>query len=1064
MAALDQHPDQAIAIARLALEDFQAGQAAVLAGDRTEGGQPSAMLQALAQTPASDPIAVDTSLNSVTMEEAIITALENGPVTYDSQANTAAPVAIIAPKDKQTVVDSATSPKTNELELTQPPENTGITGSDIDPDAVASIQTETVIETETGTVTEAVTEADIEDSEALSELPVPSIQRLFQWVRKSVQISTGQTDDTEVSAADLPTNVAGSVQGPPQQQPVDNPTVDTTTEAQDAMLDVLGEGDTDLSQTDNLTNNTVTGITDTRSEEETIDADKIELGEIDEDEVEVLFPSQPYDEDDSEALLENIWGSIAAWQDSEEDTQSQSQPPAPLSVSSPAVKPELPPQSPDSDPEVLKLNDVTSPPQAQTSVQQTTPLQQKGVMPAAPTVRIQIEHLDQLNYAVGELLTNHNQQSLQAEQIQVAMRRLYARLQQHQNLLNQLQDWIDYPPVQLDGAQNGNSTHHNSSVPTFSAIPSPFQVTSLKSDHASDPPDPLPVGFDTLELEQYSEPQLVIQSLLDDTIQLTEAVDAVELYTRQSRQTQEKQGRLLLKTRDALIEGRMFPLGQLFERFPRVLQQLETLHHKPVELTLQGTDVLVDKAIGERLYDPILHLVRNAFDHGIEPLEVRQALAKPEVGQLAIAAYHQSKHLVIEIRDDGQGLDFGHIRQRAIECQLVAPEQASRLSEVQLTDFLFEPGFSTAAQISSLSGRGVGLDVVRNQIQALQGQVTVTSVAQQGTTFTLHIPLSLTIAKLLLCQAGNRTYALLPDAIEQILIPQPEKIQQREHCKALWWGEGEETCLIPIYTLSKLLNYAEQAQQLITQSGASAVAPTAMSYVLLIRHQGVLLGLEVDQMLSEQELVIRPLNPLLETHTYIYGASILADGQLTLVLDGATLAKTASEQQTQQPPAYGTDAFAENQDVLAGPQPSSETPNPETSTKSGQKLLVIDDSITTRQTLTLTLQKVGYQVIQAQDGREAVDQLLQHPNVQLVICDVEMPRMNGFEFLQHCQHDPALAEVPVMMLSSRSSDKHRLLAEQLGAIAYISKPYLEHKLLEMVAELLKVDVLNPVSG
>ncbi|MGF1524076.1 MAG: response regulator [Leptolyngbyaceae cyanobacterium] len=401
---------------------------------------------------------------------------------------------------------------------------------------------------------------------------------------------------------------------------------------------------------------------------------------------------------------------------------------------------------------------------------------------------------------------------------------------------------------------------------------------------------------------------------------------------------------------------------------------------------------------------------------------------------------------------------------RSIERQLVAPEQAHRLSKTQLTDFLFEPGFSTASQISSLSGRGVGLDVVRNQIQALQGRVTVTSVAQQGTTFTLHIPLSLTIAKLLLCQAGDRTYALLPDAIEQILIPRPEKIQQREHCKALWWGEGDETRLIPIYTLSELLSYPEQAQQLIARSAAPAVASTGMSYVLLIRYQGVLLGVEVDQMLGEQELVIRPLNSLLGTHAYIYGASILADGQLTLVLDGATLARTASEQQTDPTPAYDAEIPAEPQTDLSSSQQLSGTVGLETTAQSGQKLLVVDDSITTRQTLTLTLQKAGYQVVQAQDGREAVDQLLQHPNVQLVICDVEMPRMNGFEFLQHCQHDPALAEVPVMMLSSRSSDKHRLLAEQLGAIAYISKPYLEHKLLEMVAELLKADVLNSVSG
>ncbi|MEM9007633.1 MAG: response regulator, partial [Cyanobacteria bacterium P01_F01_bin.86] len=689
---------------------------------------------------------------------------------------------------------------------------------------------------------------------------------------------------------------------------------------------------------------------------------------------------------------------------------------------------------------------------------QSNPLPKKELTSPSPTVRMQIEHLDQLNYAVGELLTNHNQQSLQAEQIQTAMRQLYARLRQHHQLLSQLQDWLDYPTMPQAQTANGNGGT------TFSTITSPFHAESLGSDKSSSSSYSLPMGFDALELEQYSKPQLVIQSLLDDTVQLTEAVDAVELYTRQSRQTQEKQGRLLLKTRGALIEGRMFPMGQLFERFPRVLQQLETLHHKPIELTLQGNEVLVDKAIGERLYDPILHLVRNAFDHGIEPVEVRQQRAKPEAGQLEIVAHHQGKHLIIEVRDDGEGLNFERIRQRAVERQLVSPEQANRLSPAQLTDLLFEPGFSTASQISSLSGRGVGLDVVRNQLQSLRGEIAVNSVAHQGTTFTLRIPLSLTIAKLLLCQANDRAYALLPDAVEQILIPQADQIRQREHCKSLCWGEGDEVCLVPIYALSELLNYPEQAQRLPSQTTVSSMTMTPLPYVLLIRHQEVLIGLEVDQMLGEQELVIRPLDPLLKTHDYIYGASILADGQLTLVLDGETLARKATALQADQNAVSEVDSFATETSVVPNHRLQlTGAPPLETPTKQGQKLLVVDDSITTRQTLKLTLQKAGYQVIQAQDGQEAVEQLLQHPNVQLVICDIEMPRMNGFEFLQHCQHDPALAEFPVMMLSSRSSDKHRLLAEQLGAIAYISKPYLEHKLLAMIAELLQVNVLSSVS-
>ncbi|MGF1524077.1 MAG: Hpt domain-containing protein [Leptolyngbyaceae cyanobacterium] len=684
IAALDQHPEQAIAIGQLALQDFQVGQAAVLAGDRRQGGQPSETLQALAQTPASDPIAVDIILNPVTVEEAILPTWEDDSVTADFLMETAPLIeASTDPEANQAAAHGAESVATEAFDL--PTSTAAATDSGVDTDTVISPEAktdaaatpginieETEAETETGTQTETDTDALTETGSvgakvAIGELAVPSIQRLFQWVRKSVQLSSGQTEGTPATTATDPSPSATNSELELDQRPSDG------ADDQGMTLDSLFADDPNFSPVDIVSVSSSENITEVVPEGDAqslaaVDSDDVDPDDVDPDEGdehEVLFSSQSYD-DDADALLENIWGGITTAQGTAGDAQTKSSTSASLSLASAAVTPKFPSQ-PDADPEVLKLKDVPNPHRPQTSVQQPTPLPQKGVMPAVPTVRIQIEHLDQLNYAVGELLTNHNQQSLQAEQIQAAMRRLYTRLRQHQNLLNQLQDWID-SPLQLNQAQNGNGSRQGSSVPASPAIASLFQqAASPTSDPAIDSLDSLSIGFDTLELEQYSQPQLVIQALLDDTVQLTEAVDAVELYTRQSRQTQEKQGRLLLKTRDALIEGRMFPLGQLFDRFPRVLQQLETLHHKPVELTLQGTDVLVDKAIGERLYDPILHLVRNAFDHGIESVAVRQALDKPEAGQLVIAAHHQGKHLVIEVRDDGQGLDFERIRQRSID-------------------------------------------------------------------------------------------------------------------------------------------------------------------------------------------------------------------------------------------------------------------------------------------------------------------------------------------------------------------------------------------------------------
>jgi chemotaxis protein histidine kinase CheA len=508
------------------------------------------------------------------------------------------------------------------------------------------------------------------------------------------------------------------------------------------------------------------------------------------------------------------------------------------------------------------------------------------------TVRIEVEHLDHLNDSIGELLTNQNHQSLQNDQLQVAVRSLLTRLKQHQQLLGQLQDWSDHLSV----------VSEQQPIEQWGISKSAFHPNDLRQN----PSLPLISGaakiqnrFDSLELDHYSESQILVQLLLEDAVQLAEAAEAIDLFAHQSNQTLEKQRRLLTSTRDALMEARMLPLGELFSRFPRVLQQLEALHNKPVGLELGGTEVLVDKVVAQKLYAPLLHLVRNAFAHGIESPTVRQQQGKPRIGQIEISAYHQGKFLVIEVRDDGQGLDFEAIRQRAVECKLVSPEQAARLNEAQLTNFLFEAGFSTTSQVNDLSGRGIGLDMVRAQLQALQGSIAVDSEPQRGTTFVLQIPLSLTIAKLLLTQAGNRNYALLTDAIEQILIPQSHQIRCWEGGKVIRWGKDAHEQLIAVHRLSDVLDYCSLLPDPLPSPSEYPVAAEGQQFpIILIRCQERLLGLEVDQLIGEQELVIRPLGEMIVPPAYVYGGSILADGRLTLVIDGAVLMEYAIARQT----------------------------------------------------------------------------------------------------------------------------------------------------------------------
>jgi two-component system, chemotaxis family, sensor histidine kinase and response regulator PixL len=746
-----------------------------------------------------------------------------------------------------------------------------------------------------------------------------------------------------------------------------------------------------------------------------------------------------------QSFLESIWGgqAVSAQPMSEESLSEESMPDPELIEQITSSEPDLP-YSEAANP----IYTVPTVPLSQSAPPRDASAHPQDTAAPAQTLRVNVEHLDQLNYLIGELLTDQNRQSLQSEQIQAAIATLYDQLKQHQQLLSQL--------------QNQPSEHQRVGKGKRAKVP-----RKQKKQNASiqSPNSKLSNQFDALELDRYSETQLIAQSLLDDAVQLSEALDAVNLFARQFNQTQDKQRRLLTSAHDALMKARMLPLGHILDRVPAVLRQLETLHSKPIALEIRGTDILVDKVVAEKLYAPLLHLVRNAFAHGVESADIRQRRNKPEQGQLEICAYRQGKYLMIEVRDDGEGIDFEKIRQRAVERQLVSPQQAESLSHDQLTELLFESGFSTAVQVSDLSGRGIGLNIVRSQLQTLQGAVTVVSEPEQGTVFTLEIPLNLSIARLLLCQADSRTYALFADAIEQVLIPQPDQIELRDSGKALRWGKGADERWVPLCPLARVLPY----HSLISQPPAfPASSSQQQGRVILIRHQSGLMGLEVDQLFEEQELVIRPLGSLISAPSYIYGASILADGRLTLVIDAAALMQSVFAQPIQSR-ADRVWANLTLPRVLPSPSqrqlPTQRQPilpmlpglgSEELGRDQDRWILVVDDSITTRQTLSLTLQKFGYQVLQAKNGYEALEQLQYYPNIQAIICDVEMPRMNGFEFLKHRQQDPNIVNIPVVMLTSRSGEKHRSLAEQLGAAAYVTKPYLEQKLLEILARILEM--------
>ena len=635
-----------------------------------------------------------------------------------------------------------------------------------------------------------------------------------------------------------------------------------------------------------------------------------------------------------------------------------------------------------------------------------------------------------MNNLIGEFAINRNSLSLQNQQLQGSVRGLLNRFSRFGNLVAQLRELSDQMVVGWSAFSNqwlvGKTT-----VGSWQTTNS-GQWTTETSD------------FDSLEMDSYGVLHSQLQSILEEMVQLEEAVDDIALFAKQSDQTIEQQRQMQTQLRDELMWARMLPLGEVLNRFPRLLRDLSTTYHKPVKLKMSGTGVLVDKAVLEKLYDPLVHLLRNAFDHGIELPDLRRQHSKPETGQIEIRAYHRGSQTIIELIDDGQGLNLERIGHRVLELGWLSAGELATISEARLGEFIFQPGFSTASQVSELSGRGVGLDVVRSQLRSLKGTVSVTSSPGRGTTFTLTLPLTLTIANLLVCLVGTSNLALPSDSIEEIVVPEPNQIKLSGTQRFLYWHQT----IIPVYRLAELLNYACPLPEISTSQALVGVTSPEdwASPMLVMRGEKQVFALEIDSLGTEQELVIKPFGSAIAPPSYAYGCTILGDGTLIPVIDatilldlalGKTTGVTEITTKAHSTPALNQDSFF-NQTSTAIRAAQAPT------------VLVVDDAVTLRRTLALTLERVGFRVLQARDGKEAIEQLQQSSSINLVVCDIEMPNMNGFDFLSHRRQDPQLSEIPVVMLTSRSSEKHQWLAKHLGATAYFTKPFLEQ---EFVAEL-----------
>lgn len=532
-------------------------------------------------------------------------------------------------------------------------------------------------------------------------------------------------------------------------------------------------------------------------------------------------------------------------------------------------------------------------------------------------------------------------------------------------------------------------------------------------------------GFDSLEMDQFTDLHTLLQDLQEFLARIDEYADDIALLNQSAQESQSYVRKELDTLRQGLTDARMVRFETLADRFRRPLWDLNQRYNKTVQFQVEGAETEIDRAILDYLYDPLLHLIRNAFDHGQESPADRRRLGKSPQGKIALSARQAGTSVIITVTDDGRGIDLDKIRAKAEKLGLLPlstgkDSQKASLSPQKILNCLFIPGFSTADQVGELSGRGVGLDVVKTQLERLRGSVQIQTLAGKGTRFILMVPSTLNILPLLLCQQ-NRPWG----TPAQVAIPSSQVLELVE-MEALELGQAQMTWkgrTVPLFQLHELLPAPSHAWQLqaVTQEldtvGLGGQGAKFSGAIAVILQSTQPIALQIDSLLEEREMVLKALESWLPVPPYLSGCTLLPQGQVVPVLSPESLLRRKTK-----------------------PSAVSVAPPPEIQVSRQQTVLIVDDSVAARRWLSHALEQAGYQVMQCRDGQEAWERLQEGLDCRLLISDVEMPRLDGFQLLQRVRQDDRLAQLPVALLTSRQGDRHLSQAEQLGATAYFTKP------------------------
>lgn len=528
------------------------------------------------------------------------------------------------------------------------------------------------------------------------------------------------------------------------------------------------------------------------------------------------------------------------------------------------------------------------------------------------------------------------------------------------------------------------------------------------------------IEFDPLEMDRYSTLNQLTRSMAESASDLIDLKDSLRERVRDTESLLEQQARVNSELQEGLMRTRMVSFSRVVPRLRRIVRQVASELGKQADLEVVNAEGELDRTVLERMVAPLEHMLRNAVDHGIEMPDERVKSRKNPTGRITLHLTREGSEVVLRLSDDGKGVNVPRVREQAIKQGLMAPE--AQLTDNEVMQFLFRTGFSTAEKVTQISGRGVGMDVVYSEIKMLGGTVKIHSAPNVGSQFTVRLPFTVAVNRALMVKVGDDAYAIPLNHIEGIVRVSPYELETYYQPDAPAFEYAGQT-----YNLRYLGGFVHNNPAPKLQ-GITKPLP-----VLLVRGTEHTVALQVDSLVGSREVVVKALGPQLAKVSGLSGATILGDGSVVIILDLVALIRADFAQQLDQ------------RARMVDSQPKQERVT---------TVMVVDDSVTVRKVTSRLLERQGYEVITAKDGVDAITQL-QDVVPDIMLLDIEMPRMDGFEVATQVRHDPRLAHVPIIMITSRTGEKHRDRAFSIGVNRYMGKPFQETELLRSLSELLK---------